>query len=71
MWQSACSMQQRWPDRMWIVRHGESAGNVANIAAQAARLARIDIPIRDVDVPLNELGQQQGSSLGRWFAALA
>ena len=29
-------MQQRWPDRLWIVRHGESAGNVARDAAQAA-----------------------------------
>ena len=29
-------MQQRWPDRLWIVRHGESAGNVARDAANAA-----------------------------------
>ena len=63
-------MQQRWPDRIWIVRHGESAGNVARDAAQAARLARIDIPIRDVDVPLSELGRQQASALGRWFATM-
>ena len=20
---------QKWPDRLWLVRHGESAGNVA------------------------------------------
>ena len=26
-------MQQRWPNRLWIVRHGESAGNVAAVAA--------------------------------------
>lgn len=63
-------MQQRWPDRLWIVRHGESAGNVARDAAQAARLARIDIQHRDVDVPLSPLGHEQAASLGHWFAAM-
>lgn len=63
-------MPQRWPDRLWIVRHGESAGNVARNAAQAARLPRIDISHRDVDVPLSGLGMDQADSLGRWFAAL-
>jgi probable phosphoglycerate mutase len=64
------SMAQHWPDRLWIVRHGESAGNVARAAAQAARQARIDIAERDVDVPLSPLGEAQSSSLGRWFAGL-
>ena len=63
-------MTQRWPDRLWIVRHGESAGNVARDAAQAARLARIDIAQRDVDVPLSTLGAEQADALGRWFAGL-
>ncbi|MFL5607470.1 MAG: histidine phosphatase family protein, partial [Gemmatimonadaceae bacterium] len=31
-------MPQRWPDRLWIVRHGESAGNVARDAAMTAGL---------------------------------
>jgi len=26
-------MRQRWPGRLWIVRHGESAGNIARDAA--------------------------------------
>jgi hypothetical protein len=43
------TMQQRWPDRLWVVRHGESAGNVAREAAHAAGLARLDIAQRDVD----------------------
>jgi len=30
----------------------------------------IDIPTRDVDVPLSELGRRQADALGRWFAAL-
>ena len=63
-------MNQKWPDVLWIVRHGESAGNVARDAAVAAGLPLIDIDTRDVDVPLSDLGLQQSASLGRWFAAL-
>ena len=63
-------MKSRWPERLWIVRHGESAGNVARDAAHAAGLPRIDIDARDVDVPLSSLGEQQGAALGRWFAAM-
>ena len=62
-------MQQRWPERLWIVRHGESAGNVARDAAQAAGLARIAVEGRDVDVPLSPSGEVQSEALGRWFAS--
>jgi broad specificity phosphatase PhoE len=63
-------MRQRWPEKLWIVRHGQSAGNVARDAADAAGLAAIDIDIRDVDVPLSDLGKEQAEALGRWLAAL-
>jgi broad specificity phosphatase PhoE len=63
-------MRQRWPEKLWIVRHGQSAGNVARDAADAAGLAAIDLEIRDVDVPLSALGAEQAEALGRWFAAL-
>jgi broad specificity phosphatase PhoE len=63
-------MRQRWPSKLWIVRHGQSAGNVARDAADAAGLGVIDIQMRDVDVPLSELGRRQAVALGRWFAAL-
>ena len=63
-------MRQRWPEKLWIVRHGQSAGNVAHDAADEAGLAVIDIDLRDVDVPLSELGQRQAAALGRWFASL-
>ena len=43
-------MSNRWPSRLWIVRHGQSAGNVARDAADAAGLGRIDIADRDMDV---------------------
>ena len=61
---------QIWPDRLYIVRHGESAGNVAREAARLAGDRTIDIDTRDVDVPLSDLGLQQAEALGRWFAAL-
>ena len=63
-------MQQRWPDRLWVVRHGESSGNVARDAARAARLTHIDTGGRDVDVPLSALGERQSTALGRWFAGM-
>jgi len=64
------SGEQKWPDVLWIVRHGESAGNVARDAALKEGLAVIDIPLRDVDVPLSALGERQAAALGRWFDAL-
>jgi broad specificity phosphatase PhoE len=66
---SRAMTQQEWPERLWVVRHGESAGNVARDAAYAAGLAEIDIAHRDVDVPLSALGEQQAHALGAWFAA--
>jgi broad specificity phosphatase PhoE len=63
-------VRQRWPSRLWIVRHGQSAGNVARDAADAAGLDVIDIALRDVDVPLSDLGHEQARAVGRWFAAL-
>ena len=64
-------MQKRWPERLWIVRHGQSAGNVARDAADAAGLPEIDIAVRDADVPLSRLGEEQSLALGRWFGAMA
>lgn len=61
-------MSFNWPSQLWIVRHGQSAGNVARDAADAAGLGRIDIADRDVDVPLSDLGRKQAQALGRWFA---
>lgn len=61
-------MRQRWPSRLWIVRHGQSAGNVARAAAYAAGQELIDIAVRDVDVPLSALGEAQAAALGHWFA---
>ena len=62
------AIAQQCPDVIWFVRHGESAGNVAREAAEAAALPMIDIPMRDVDVPLSPLGERQSEALGRWFS---
>ena len=57
-----------WPLRLWVVRHGQSAGNVARDAAHAEGMLRIDLDLRDVDVQLSDLGERQAQALGRWFA---
>ena len=62
--------KRRWPDRLWLVRHGESSGNVARDAADAGGLAFIEIAERDVDVPLSPKGVEQSRALARWFAAM-
>jgi broad specificity phosphatase PhoE len=61
-------MAGRWPNTLWLVRHGQSAGNVARDKAHAEGLARIPLNGRDVDVPLSELGEEQAEALGRWFS---
>ena len=63
-------MEQKWPQQIWIVRHGQSAGNVARDAAEAEKQLLIAIAERDVDVPLSELGTRQAQALGDWFATL-
>jgi len=63
-------MRQNWPERMWLVRHGQSQGNVARDAAQQAGSLTIGIDTRDVDVPLSDLGHEQAEATGHWFAAL-
>jgi broad specificity phosphatase PhoE len=60
--------QSPWPQSLLLIRHGESAGNVARDKAEAEDLERIDIATRDVDVPLSPLGEEQAAALGRWLA---
>jgi len=63
-------MREQWPCTLWLVRHGQSAGNVARDAAEAAGHHIIDIAERDIDTPLSELGRRQASALGHWFGEL-
>ena len=48
---SAAQPHERWPEVLWLIRHGQSAGNVARDAADAAGDLRIALDHRDVDVP--------------------
>jgi broad specificity phosphatase PhoE len=54
---------------LWLVRHGESMGNVADAHAQRAGAGRLELDIRDPDVPLSDTGRSQAEALGSWLAA--
>lgn len=53
-----------------LIRHGESQGNVAAAAAHESGAHQIDVPGRDADVDLSELGQQQAVAAGVALGAL-
>lgn len=58
------------PRTLWLVRHAESAGNVANAAALAGGLPELDLAHRDMDVPLSDRGMAQARALGAWIDGL-
>ena len=59
-----------WPDALWLIRHGESAGNRARDEAEADGRAVIDLADRDMDVPLSDLGRRQAASVGEWIGGM-
>ncbi len=61
-------MEIGWPAELVLIRHAESAGNVARDRALAVGAPVIDIDSRDHDVPLSALGERQAAALGRWWA---
>ena len=58
------------PSVIWLVRHGESLGNVADARAQEAGAGRLELDVRDPDVPLSDTGRSQAEALGRHLAEL-
>jgi broad specificity phosphatase PhoE len=58
------------PAALWLVRHGESDGNVANAIARRNHALRLDLDVNDIDVPLSPLGRTQATALGKWFGRL-
>ncbi|MFP5371946.1 MAG: histidine phosphatase family protein [Actinomycetes bacterium] len=58
------------PSAVFLVRHGESVGNVADAQAQASGAGRLELDVRDPDVPLSDTGRAQAAALGRWLADL-
>ncbi len=59
-----------WPNRLFIVRHGQSAGNIARDAAETGGLPLIELHSRDADTPLSQLGERQAQALAGWFRAM-
>jgi broad specificity phosphatase PhoE len=58
------------PSAVWLVRHAESMGNVADARAHESGAGRLELDVRDPDVPLSETGCDQAGALGRWLAGL-
>ncbi|MFE7845692.1 histidine phosphatase family protein [Microbacterium sp. NPDC057407] len=52
---------------LFLVRHGESVGNVAATRAELEGLDVIPLDIRDADVPLSDTGREQAAALGEWL----
>jgi broad specificity phosphatase PhoE len=55
---------------LWLVRHGESVGNVAAQRAELGGEHLITVEFRDADVPLSSVGVEQAEALGRWLATV-
>lgn len=56
------------PAALWLLRHGQSQGNVIRDAARGKGVDVLDIADRDMDVPLSELGQRQADAFGTWLS---
>jgi broad specificity phosphatase PhoE len=58
-------MTQKWPNIMYVIRHGQSERNVMKDKAKAAGTAPVwSDGIRDQDTPLTPMGRLQALSVG-------
>ena len=55
------------PRALWLIRHGQSEGNVIRDDAERRNAEEYVLGTRDADVPLSDLGRQQASAFGRWL----
>ena len=55
------------PTELWLLRHGQSLGNVARDRARGPEVETLDIAERDMDVPLSDLGERQAAAFGCWL----
>ena len=60
----------RGPSELVLLRHGVSIGNVADRKAREAGAKRLDLDVRDADVPLSETGREQADAVGRLMTDL-
>lgn len=63
-------MGGRWPETLWIVRHGQSRANLDSAKAEADGDLLVPLHSRDMDTPLSPAGHDQAAGLGRYFARL-
>ena len=56
------------PQALWLIRHGQSEGNVIRDEAEHRDAEEYVLGTRDADVPLSDLGRQQAEAFGRWLA---
>jgi broad specificity phosphatase PhoE len=56
------------PRALWLVRHGQSEGNVIRDRAEGEHQEEYVLGMRDADVPLSALGERQATAFGRWLA---
>lgn len=64
---TSLSAAHPWPAALWLVRHGESEGNIAHRTAYAAKADSLDVSVNDAEIELSELGRRQAAALGRWL----
>jgi broad specificity phosphatase PhoE len=56
---------------LWLVRHAESEGNLADDKARQAHAERLELTDRDADVPLSATGRDQAAALGRAWRTMS
>ena len=49
---SSSEGQGQGPERLWVVRHGQSVANLAAAAAEAQGAERLELTTRDMDAAL-------------------
>jgi broad specificity phosphatase PhoE len=65
---SSADHDQKWPDHLVIVRHGQSERNLAKDRAKEDRTLEVwSDHVRDVDTPLTALGVEQATATGRFL----
>src|SRR4051812_747323 len=58
------------PSALWLVRHAESQGNLADVRATEAGAPRLELDVRDPETPLSATGRRQAEALGAWLGDL-
>src|ERR1700712_5431270 len=58
------------PAAFWLVRHAESRANVADARATESGAPRLELDVRDPDIPLSDTGRDSAAALGDWLGGL-